>query len=56
MKVVSYLRGIPNAKNQEKIDVLRYFIDGVNHCGDEGILSNDFLWKPSSAAVLEHRI
>jgi len=53
MKVVSYLRGIPNAKNQEKIDVLKFFIDGVNRCGDEGILSNDFLWQPSSAAVLQ---
>ena len=34
--VISYLRGIPNAKNQEKIDVLKFFVEGVNKCGDKG--------------------
>ena len=53
MKVVSYLRGIPNAKNQEKIDILKYFIDGVNTLGDQGIISNDLKWQPSDAAVLQ---
>lgn len=53
MKVVSYLRGIPNAKNQEKIDILNYFIQGVNAVGDLGIVSNDYKWQPSDAAVLQ---
>jgi hypothetical protein len=53
MKVVSYLRGIPNSKNQEKIDVLNHFITGVNRCGDIGIASQDRIWQPSDAAILQ---
>lgn len=53
MKVVSYLRGIPNAKNQEKIDILNFFIQGVNRVGDIGIVSHDTVWQPSDAAVLQ---
>ena len=53
MKVVSYLRGIPNAKNQEKIDILNFFIRGVNNVGDIGIISDDNFWQPSDAAVLQ---
>ena len=53
MKVVSYLRGIPNSKNQEKIDVLNHFITGVKANGDIGIVSEDRLWQPSEAAVLQ---
>ena len=52
-KVVSYLRGIPNAKNQEKIDILNFFIEGVNRCGDTGIVSHNNTWQPSDAAVLQ---
>ena len=41
MKVVSYLRGIPNAKNQEKIDILNFFVEGVNRVGDIGKVSQE---------------
>lgn len=51
--VISYLKGIPNSKNQEKIDVLNYFIDGVNRVGDRGTVSNELKWTPSNAAVLQ---
>ena len=53
MKVVSYMKGIPNAKNQEKIDILNFFIRGVNTVGDIGIVSHDSFWQPSDAAVLQ---
>jgi hypothetical protein len=55
MKVVSYLRGIPNAKNQEKIDLLNFFVIGVNNSGtgDIGILNEDLSWKLSDVAVLQ---
>ena len=52
-KVVSYLRGIPNAKNQEKIDILNFFIEGVNRCGDIGLVSNDLRWQSSDVALLQ---
>ena len=53
MKVVSYMKGIPNAKNQEKIDILNFFIRGVNTVGDIGIVSHDTFWQPSDAALLQ---
>jgi hypothetical protein len=61
MKVVSYLKGIPNSKNQEKIDLLKFFVEGVNRLGDQGIVSTSSTWQPSDAAVLqgfvaEHKI
>lgn len=52
-KVISYLKGIPNAKNQEKIDILNFFIRGVNNVGDIGIVSYDNVWQLSDAAVLQ---
>lgn len=61
MKVVSYIKGIPNSKNQEKVDLLNFFIEGVNRAGDNGIVSDSYNWQPSDAAVLqgfiaEHKI
>ena len=51
--VVSYLRGIPNQKNPEKIQVLTRFIDGVNKLGDKGIVSNDPAWQLSDLGVIQ---
>ena len=51
--VISYLRGIPNAKNQEKIDVLKFFVEGVNKCGDKGVVSENVVWQQSDVAVLQ---
>ena len=37
--VVGYASGIPNPhKNPHKVDILKRYIDGVNKCGDKGIL------------------
>lgn len=37
--VVGYVSGIPNPhKNPHKVDILKKYIDGVNKCGDKGIL------------------
>jgi hypothetical protein len=47
------MKGIPNAKNQEKLDILNYFIEGVNNVGDQGIVSHNSFWQPSDAAVLQ---
>ena len=51
--VISYLKGIPNAKNQEKIDVLKFFAEGVNRTGDKGTVSESKTWKLSDVAVLQ---
>lgn len=32
--VAVYHRSVPNAKNQEKVDVLRFFSEGARKCGD----------------------
>ena len=51
--VITYLKGIPNSKNQEKIDVLNFFAQGVSRCGDKGVASNSPAWQISDAAVLQ---
>jgi hypothetical protein len=37
MKVSVYHKSIPNAKNQEKVDLLKYFSQGVVAAGDQAI-------------------
>ena len=40
MKVVSYLATVPaNNNNKQKIDLLNYYIEGVNSVGDTGIVT-----------------
>ena len=51
--VISYLKGIPNQKNPEKIEVLHNFIIGVNKCGDNGSASMSNTWIDSDVAVLQ---
>ena len=37
--VVGYALGVPNPhKNKHKVDILKRYIDGVQKCGDKGIL------------------
>lgn len=39
MKVVSYLNSVPSKNNNpQKTELLKKFIDGVNRCGDTGLL------------------
>jgi hypothetical protein len=59
IKVVSYLATLPRgktpesiAKNQDKSNTLRYFVQGVNAVGDLGVVSESTLWEPSDVAVI----
>lgn len=54
LTVVSYLRGIPPGnKNIDKPAALTNFVNGVNACGDKGILSNDMKLQPADIAVIQ---
>lgn len=52
-KVITYLRGIPNQKNLEKLEVLKRFAQGVTAAGDIGIASNQPQWSPSDVGVIQ---
>ena len=63
MKVISYLRGIPNSNSEEKTNILKYFVEGVNKSGlgDVGMVNETLSWQASDVAVLqgfiaEHKI
>ena len=51
--VITYLKGVPNAKNKEKIDVLKFFAQGVTKYGDIGIASDQRRWTKSHAGVIQ---
>ena len=54
MKVVSYLATVPPGnKNPEKENILRYFVQGVNVVGDQGILSNQPTLLDCDVAVIQ---
>lgn len=54
MKVVSYLCSVPPGnKNPEKENILRYFIQGVNALGDQGILHNNHTLIDCDVAVIQ---
>jgi len=53
MKVAVYHRSVPNAKNQEKIDVLRYFAQGVQCTEDQLIDVQDYSYQPSQVGVIQ---
>lgn len=54
LTVVSYLRGIPPGnKNIEKPASLTNFINGVNACGDRGILSNEMRLQNADVAIIQ---
>ena len=52
--VVAYLAGVPSAhKNPHKIEVLKYFIEGVNKCNDRGIAHTGKNLIRSDVAVIQ---
>jgi hypothetical protein len=53
MRVAVYHRSVPNAKNQEKIDVLRYFAQGVQQAGDQLIDVDDYSYWASQVGVIQ---
>jgi hypothetical protein len=62
MKVISYLATLPKKEQYtsaesfkaatDKANTLRYFIEGVNAAGDEGIIFEGFNYEPSDVAVM----
>jgi len=59
LKVVSYLATLPRsktpesiAKNVDKTNTLRFFIQGVNAAGDFGEVKETTHWEPSDVAVI----
>jgi hypothetical protein len=48
-----YHRTVPNAKNQEKIDLLRYFSLGVAAAGDSAVNCNDYNYLPTDVGVIQ---
>jgi hypothetical protein len=54
MKTVTiYHKTVPNNKNQEKIDLLRYFSQGIIAAGDSAIDSNDYHYQPTDVGVIQ---
>ena len=54
ISVVGYMKVIPpgNKKLQKPL-IIKNFIEGVNRCGDRGIISNGWTIVPSDIAVLQ---
>jgi hypothetical protein len=53
MQVAIYHRTVPNGKNQEKIDLLRYFSQGVSAVGDQAIDIPDLCVRNTPVAVIQ---
>jgi hypothetical protein len=54
MKVISYLKTVPlKNSNPQKPEILKKFIQGVNACGDNGIVSNSDIVQPSDVAIIQ---
>jgi hypothetical protein len=54
MKVISYLRTVPPGnKNPEKENILTYFVQGVNHVGDQGMLQEQTTLLDCDVAVIQ---
>ena len=61
MKVISYTATLPkkeqytpeSLKNStDKVNTLKYFVQGVNSSGDQGIIETDMTYQPSDVAVI----
>jgi len=52
-KIAVYHKTVPNAKNQEKIDLLRYFSQGVRVAGDQVIDSVDYHYRLTDVGVIQ---
>jgi hypothetical protein len=54
MKTIAiYHRSVPNAKNQEKIDLLRYFSEGVINTGDIAIDVQNNAYQQTDVGVIQ---
>ena len=62
MKVVSYIATLPRKEQYiseeslkaatDKLNTLKFFVQGVQACGDEGVIVDDFKYEPSDVAVI----
>jgi hypothetical protein len=53
VKVAIYHRSVPNAKNQEKVDLLNHFATGVTRSGDTVIDVNDLNYQSTDVGVIQ---
>lgn len=51
--ITTYHKSVPNAKNQEKIDLLKYFSQGVSAAGDNSIDNYSYDYTPSDVGVIQ---
>jgi hypothetical protein len=51
--ITTYHKSVPNAKNQEKIDLLKYFSQGVSAAGDRSIDNQSYNYIPSDVGVIQ---
>ena len=51
--VAIYHKTVPNNKNQEKIDLLKYFSQGVRVSGDSAIDTSDYQYQPTDVGVIQ---
>lgn len=48
-----YHQTVPNQKNQEKLDLLRYFSQGIRQVGDQAIDCHTLNYTPTKVAVIQ---
>jgi hypothetical protein len=53
MKVAIYHKSVPNAKNLEKLEILKNFSIGIDHSGDQKIDVLDYKYINSDVAVMQ---
>ena len=53
MKVAVYHKSVPNTKSQQKIDILRFFAEGVQVTGDSVINSFDYATVNADVGVIQ---
>lgn len=53
MKVAIYHKTVPNAKNPEKIELLKYFSQGVKAAGDIAIDIGDYSYHPTDVGIIQ---
>ena len=51
--IAIYHRSVPNAKNQEKVDVLRFFSEGAKRVGDQVIDVYDTNYQVTDVGVVQ---
>lgn len=51
--VAIYHNTVPNAKNQEKLDLLRFFSQGVSAAGDDAIDNTNYQYQSTDVGVIQ---